>query len=83
MPRPFLNSGIEQLEVMFDQNSGDPTLLSLILFELQYRTTSRANILRQRLVGKLNQIAQDGCGPEKRAGDRRQLARRNLQRLFV
>lgn len=47
--RPYLNLGIEALEKMADENSGNNERLKAIHKELKYRSTARAKTLKKRL----------------------------------
>lgn len=48
--RPFFNTGIDELEQMFEQRADDPSFRKLLGEELQHRTTPKAARLKKRLA---------------------------------
>lgn len=77
--RPFIKTGIAELEQMFEQGSGDPNFRKLLREELEHRTTQRAARLKKRLgVAEKNaQKSSQPSAPDEQVPAQKPLSREN------
>lgn len=61
--RPLLNSGIDELERVFDQRRADKAYLKTVAQELRYRKTKRAQDLLARVVAAMGHRSTTDSGP--------------------
>ncbi len=54
--RPFINFGVDKLETLVGERSGDRHFLDKLLNELSYRSTKRAKRLEERVKRKLREL---------------------------
>ena len=68
MPRPYLSWSIAQLEAEFEraQDAGDSAAVGRVFYELEFRSTTKANALRQAADQFLNGV-QATAKPKSRA----------------
>lgn len=57
--RPHFSAGIADLEALFDRHRNDHQTLSILLVELEHRSTDRSTDLRSRVVQALGTLPKD------------------------